>query len=173
MLKKILKIIFTLLLVLLVGLYVVFYTFTAPKSDAKILEAYESSLIKPELTKEKYKEFSFRKITIQNDSVLPTLVFVHGTIGSVNDFSKYMSDSLLQTKFNMIAYDRIGYNYKDENHVQESIAFERDMLLDVIKELNKDKVILVGYSYGGPIALSIKEKVKKIILLRRILLHSP
>jgi pimeloyl-ACP methyl ester carboxylesterase len=164
-LKKTLKIIFTILLVFLVGLYVVFYTFTAPKSDTKILEAYKSSLVKPELTKEKYKEFSFRKITIQNDSVLPTLVFVHGTIGSINDFTKYMADSLLQTKFNMISYDRIGYNYKDENHVQESIAFERDMLLDVIKELNKDKVILVGYSYGGPIALSIKEKVEKIILL--------
>ncbi len=165
MLKKILKILFTIIIILLVGLYTVFTVFTAPKSDEKVLEAYESSDVKPLLTKEEYKDFSYRKITIQRDSVLPTFVFVHGTIGSLNDFSKYMSDSLLQAKFNMVAYDRIGYNYKDTNPVQESIAFERDMLLDIIRELNKDKVILVGYSYGGPIALSIKEKVKKVLLL--------
>ncbi|AUC15597.1 hypothetical protein BTO06_10770 [Tenacibaculum sp. SZ-18] len=165
MFKKILKILFITIIILLVGLYTVFTVFTAPKSDKKVLEVYDSSIVKPLLTIEKYKDFSFRKISIQKDPILPTLVFVHGTIGSLNDFSKYMSDSLLQSKFNMIAYDRIGYNYKDKNSVQESIAFERDMLLDIIKQLDKEKVILVGYSYGGPIVLSVKEKIKKILLL--------
>ncbi|CAL2092734.1 Pimeloyl-ACP methyl ester carboxylesterase [Tenacibaculum sp. 190524A05c] len=165
MFKKILKIVSIILLVLLIGLYTLFTIFTAPKSDEAILKAYEKSNIQPSLTHEKYKNFSYRKISIQNDTVLPTMVFVHGTIGSLNDFSKYMADSLLQSKFNMIAYDRIGYNYEDKNSVQESIAFENEMLLDLIKELPKEKVVLVGYSYGGPIALSVKEKLKKIILL--------
>ncbi|MFY7671492.1 alpha/beta fold hydrolase [Tenacibaculum sp. MEBiC06402] len=165
MFKKILRIILTTLFILIIGLYIVFALFTTPKSDQKILEAYEDSAIKPVLTREKFKDFSYRKITIQKDTLMPTLVFVHGTIGSLNDFSRYMADSLLQNKFNMISYDRIGYNYKDKNPVQESIAFERDMLLDIIKQLNNQKVILVGYSYGGPIALSVKKKVKKILLL--------
>ncbi|TCP26826.1 pimeloyl-ACP methyl ester carboxylesterase [Tenacibaculum skagerrakense] len=165
MFKKIVKIVSIIILVLIVSLYIVFTVFTSPKSDEQVLEAYENSYVKPILTKEKFKEFTYRKIEIKKDTSLSTLVFVHGTIGSLNDFSKYLSDSLLQHKFNMIAYDRIGYNYKDENPVQESIAFEREMLLDIIKDLNKDKVVLVGYSYGGPIALSVKEKVKKIILL--------
>ncbi len=165
MFKKIFKIISVVLFILLIGLYVVFTVFTAPKSNKAVLDAYSESKISPKLTQEEFKEFSYRKIIVQNDTVLPTLVFVHGTIGSLNDFSKYMADSLLQSKFNMIAYDRVGYNYEDKNPVQESIAFERDLLLDLINGLPKDKVVLVGYSYGGPIALSVKEKLKRIILL--------
>ncbi|CAM1344398.1 conserved hypothetical protein [Tenacibaculum amylolyticum] len=165
MLKKILKVIFALIFLLLIGVYIAFRTFTAPKSDADILKAYTKSVEKPILTKERFEGLDFRKIAIQKDTTLPTLVFVHGTIGSINDFSKYLSDSVLQSKANMIAYDRIGYNYDDKNSVRESIAFERNMLEYIIKDLDKNKVILVGYSYGGPIALSVKEKVRKIILL--------
>ncbi|WP_408040437.1 alpha/beta fold hydrolase [Tenacibaculum amylolyticum] len=157
--------IFALIFLLLIGVYIAFRTFTAPKSDADILKAYTKSVEKPILTKERFEGLDFRKIAIQKDTTLPTLVFVHGTIGSINDFSKYLSDSVLQSKANMIAYDRIGYNYDDKNSVRESIAFERNMLEYIIKDLDKNKVILVGYSYGGPIALSVKEKVRKIILL--------
>ncbi len=162
--KKILKIIGVLLLILLVSLYWAFSSFTAPKPDNKVLVSFEKSAIKPLISKEKFKDFEYRKLTIQKDITLPTLVFVHGTIGSCTDFARYMSDSLLQTKANMISYDRIGYNYQDKNNVQESIAFERDMLEDLTKNLNPKKTILVGYSYGGPIALSTKKRFKKVIL---------
>ena len=164
LLKKIAKVIGILLLILLVGLYWAFSSFTAPKSNAKVLESFKNSLIKPKLTQENFDGFAYRKLIIQKDTTLPTLVFVHGTIGSLADFSKYMTDSLLQTKANMISYDRIGYNYQDKNNVQESIAFERNMLQSIIKNIPSEKTILVGYSYGGPIALSVKEKVRKIIL---------
>ena len=66
---------------------------------------------------------------------MPTIVFVHGTIGSVLDFKSYMTDSLLLAKANMIVYDRIGYNYNDKNDVQESIAFEVGMLEEITKEV--------------------------------------
>lgn len=164
-LKKIIKVFVIVLIVAITLLYFAFVSFTAPKSDKKILESYETSRMQPKISKEQFKKFEYRKLEIHEDAALPTLVFVHGTIGSSNDFSAYMSDSLLQTKANMIAYDRIGYNYKDKYNVQESIAFERDMLKDVIKDIPKKNVILVGYSYGGPIALAVKERVRKIILL--------
>lgn len=67
-------------------------------------------------------------------------------------------------KANTIIYDRIGYSYEDEHEVQESIAFEVEMLEDMIKDLNSEKTILVGYSYGGPIALASKKKYKEVIL---------
>ncbi len=164
-LKKILKVSFIVISILLIGVYIAFAFFTSPKSDKKVLEPYKTSVITPVISKETFKGFDYRKIEIRKDTALPTIVFVHGTIGSLNDFSKYMSDSLLQTKANMISYDRVGYNYKDKNPVQESIAFEKNMLVDIIKEIPNNKVVLVGYSYGGPIALAVKKKVKKIILL--------
>lgn len=164
LLKKILKITGLVILFLLIGFYILFYIFTAPKSDEKVLEAFTELGITPVITKEKYKTFDFRKVSIVNDTNLPTIVFVHGTIGSVLDFKEYMTDSVLMSKANMLVYDRIGYNYEDENDVQESIAFEVEMLEDIVKELNPEKTILAGYSYGGPIALASKKKYKKVIL---------
>jgi len=152
-------------LILLVIGYSIFCFFTAPKSDAKVLKNFEESSIVPKLTHEKYNDFDFRKISVYNNDSLPSLVFVHGTIGSLNDFVSYFTDEELQSRYNMIAYDRIGYNYNDKNSTQESIDFERSMLNEVMKNIDKENVVLVGYSYGGPIALSFKEKVKKVVLL--------
>lgn len=161
--KKILKIVFSILLLLFIGLYIAFYQFTKPKSDDVVLEELTTNLAQPKLTKERFRNFEYRKVTIQKDTSLPTVIFVHGTIGSAVDFKSYLTDSLLLSKANMIAYDRIGYNYKDAHNVQESIAFEAQMLDDIIG--TRKNVILVGYSYGGPIALATQKKVRDIVLL--------
>ncbi len=162
--KRILKISSLLFLIALIIIYYLFSSFTAPKPDAEILKKFNKTT-KPIISKEIFKGFKYRKLTVLKDTTLPTLVFVHGTIGSSTDFIEYMKDSLLLSKVNMISYDRIGYNFKDENSVQESIAFERDMLAGIIKNINPNKTLIIGYSYGGPIALATKQKVKKIILL--------
>ncbi|WP_428742321.1 alpha/beta fold hydrolase [Tenacibaculum sp.] len=165
LLKKILKITGVLFFITLLILYYLFSSFTTPKSDKKVLDKFENSPVIPAVTHESFREFKYRKLTIKRDTTLPTIIFVHGTIGSSTDFSKYMKDSLLLSKANMISYDRIGYNYQDKNSVQESITFERDMLQSIIQKENPDKTILVGYSYGGPITLAIQQKVRKLILL--------
>lgn len=163
-LKKFLKITSYVLLILLVGLYTAFYYFTLPKSDKKVLATFETSTVKPKLSYEKFKNFEYRKLTFIKDTTLPTVVFVHGAIGSCLDFSRYIKDTLLSKKANFISYDRVGYNHDDKNDVQESIAFEADVLEDITKNLSKEKTIIVGYSYGGPIALAVKNKYKKIVL---------
>ena len=162
--KKILKIVGILLLILVVVFYALFYYMTAPKSDAKVLAQFEELGVSPKITHEKYKDFEYRKVAIVKDTSLPTIVFIHGAIGSVLDFKAYMTDSILAMKANTIVYDRIGYSYNDKNNVQESIAFEVEILEDIIKDLNPEKTILVGYSYGGPIALASKKNYKKVIL---------
>lgn len=163
-LKKILKIIGILSLILVVVFYALFYYMTAPKSDQKVRSDFEDLGVTPTITHDKFKDFEYRKVAIIKDTSLPTVVFVHGTIGSVLDFKAFMTDSVLALNANSIVYDRIGYNYKEKNQVQESIAFEVEMLEDIVKELPPEKTILVGYSYGGPIALASKKKYKKVIL---------
>jgi pimeloyl-ACP methyl ester carboxylesterase len=161
--KKILKIVFGIVLMLFVGLYIAFYHYTKPKSDEVVIEELTTNLANPLISKENFKGLAYRKVTIKKDTSLPTIIFIHGTIGSAIDFKSYLTDSLLLSKANMIAYDRVGYNYNDEHDVQESIAFEAAMLDEIIGKTKH--VILVGYSYGGPIALATKKKVKKIMLL--------
>ncbi|MGY0407245.1 MAG: alpha/beta fold hydrolase [Polaribacter sp.] len=163
--KRFLKILAWLFGIGLLLLYGVFYYFTTPKSDKKILAKFENATVKPVISHEVFKGFDYRKITIHKNDSLPTIVFVHGTIGSCIDFAKYMQDATLSKKANFISYDRIGYNYKDANNVQESIAFEVEMLQNITKNLPKEKTIVVGYSYGGPIVLADTTRYKKIIVL--------
>lgn len=162
--KKVLKILGIISLVLFIGFYGLFYWGTSPKSNEKVFDTFSKAGIIPKIFKEVYKNFDYRKVSIVKDTLAPTIVFVHGTIGSVVDFSAYITDSLLFDNANFITYDRIGYNYQEENEVQKSIAFERDMLEDIIKDLNPQKTILVGYSYGGSIALASYKKYRKVIL---------
>ena len=166
-LKKILKIASAVLVVLVLVFYFLFVNFSSPKSNEEVIDKFTESFHKPILTTNTYKGFEYRVVSMQKeiDTSKTTLVFVHGAPGSLLDFKKYLSDSLLNTKANMISYDRIGYNYKDKNTVQKSISFEVEVLNDILKNLDKNKTIVVGYSYGGPIALALKEKYKKIILL--------
>ncbi|WP_301400591.1 alpha/beta fold hydrolase [Polaribacter huanghezhanensis] len=166
-LKKILKIVSAIIVVLFLVLYFLFVNFSSPKSNEEVIEEFAESFHKPLLTTNTYKGFEYRVVSMQKeiDTSKTTLVFVHGAPGSLLDFKKYLADSLLNTKANMISYDRIGYNYKDKNTVQKLISFEVEILHDVLKNLKKTKTIIVGYSYGGPIALAVKEKYKSIVLI--------
>lgn len=164
-LKKFLKITSIIFCFLLIGVYTLFVYFSSPDSDKDLLEKFDKFPQKPIIQHQKYKNFNYRTLKIIKDTSLPTLIFIHGTIGSCSNFVKYMSDNELLEKFNMISYDRIGYNYNDKYHVQESISFEKDLVEDLVKNIPSEKIILVGYSYGGPIALAVKKKLNKIILL--------
>jgi uncharacterized protein len=163
--KRFLKILSGLVLIVFVIVYSLFYYYTQPKSDNDIHSKFSDQRIKPTITYKIFKNLTFRELSIISDESLPTIVFVHGTIGSSIDFLAYMKDSSLSKKANFLSYDRVGYNYNDKNNVQESIAFERDLLQSITKDLAKNKTILVGYSYGGPIVLADFNKYKSLVLL--------
>ena len=170
-LKKLLKYLIGFLFFSLILGYFSFYYFTKPKSDKKILAEFKALDIEPELTNETFRGFTYRKIKIINNSSLFTMVFVHGTIGSSVDFIGYMSDSVLAKKTNFISYDRVGYNYNDDFETQASIAFEHDLLQSITKDLEHQKTIVVGYSYGGSIALADTNNYKKTILIAPAVYH--
>ena len=165
--KKVLKIISAILIVLLIAVYFLFVNFSSPKSNDEIHELFIEAGVETFIGVNTYKEFKYRTVSVSKeiDTTKITLVFVHGAIGSSIDFKTYMTDSLMRTKFNMVSYDRVGYNYNNETLAQKSLKFEVDVLKDFIKNLNPKKTILIGYSYGGPIVLAIKEKYKQIVLL--------
>lgn len=155
-LKKIFKILAIISGVLLVGLFIAVQVLLKPKSDDKVLEKLENPYHKPHIYYNSYKQYKYRVISMQRDidTTLPTLVFIHGSPGSVLDYSRYFKDSTLNTKANILGYDRIGYGNNNAGNVQGSIAFELQILDDVIKDIPPEKIILIGYSYGGTIALA-------------------
>ncbi len=154
---------FGILCITFIGLYIAFYQLSKPESDETVVKELKTGFADVSLTRGHFKNFEYRKVSIRKDTALPTIIFVHGTIGSAMNFKEYLIDNSLLQKANLISYDRIGYNYKDKYQVQESIAFEAEMLDSIID--NDPNTIVVGYSYGGPIALAAKTRIKNIILI--------
>lgn len=167
MLKKTVKIIGFLFLIGIAILIVLFYRFSTPKSDEKIKKYFTENGIDITIKHAYFQDFKYRVLATQKqiDTSKSTVVFIHGSIGSGFDFKTYLIDKELNKKANLIAYDRIGYGIDQTGNVQESIAFEAEMLANVMRDLKIENTILIGYSYGGPIALASLDNYKKIILL--------
>ena len=165
--KKVLKITGGILALILLLLIILFYRFSSPKSDKKIIEQFSEMNIDVYLKHRQFKNYTYRVLAFQKeiDTTLPIIVFIHGSIGSSLDFKRYLSDPEINNNSNLISYDRIGYGIHHTGHVMESIAYESELLDELLSGFDKSNIILVGYSYGGPIALASINNYKKIILL--------
>ena len=79
-----------------------------------------------------------------------TLFFVHGSPGSWDAYKDYLKDTLLLSKYRMIAIDRIGFGYsnfgKAENLKTQSYIIEKFTKLTA----NGKPIYLIGHSLGGP-----------------------
>ena len=163
--KKVKKF-FKITLLVFVGLFVVLllaaHIFLKPASDEKVRTELSNGIAQPYIFKNDYKGFEYRIIAMQEelDSTLPVLVFVHGSPGSSLDYKRYFNDTLLNKKFNLITYDRVGYGESNLGEVQGTIAFELEILHDLIKDIPVENIILAGYSYGGPVILASEKNYK-------------
>ena len=79
-----------------------------------------------------------------------TLFFVHGSPGSWDAYKDYLKDSLLLSKFRMIAIDRIGFGYSNFGKA-ENLKTQTHIIEKFTKQIANGKLIyLIGHSLGGP-----------------------
>ena len=171
--KKLLYIIliFSLILLLLQNCLLNKYIYT----DKELKEHYKNKSTTPS-----YKTLSvFAKeihyaIISKNDS-LPLLVFIHGAPGAWYGYMNLMDDSLLQTKFKLVAVDRLGYGKSSYGNAELSTqiqALSIKKIIDTENTSNK-KVILMGRSYGAPIAawlaINYPQQVKELIMISPVI----
>lgn len=96
------------------------------------------------------------------------IFFIHGAPGSSNNYYKYLQDSLLLSKANLYSVDRPGYGYSNFGKAEKSIKKQSEVIAQVIDSLPESEMIVLGHSYGGPIAAYsslLSPKVKGIIML--------
>ncbi len=165
--KKILKIIAWVFLILISLLIFLLYYFTKPSSDAAIYEKFEEENRKPFISHVAFKEHLVRVIQMQEkqDPTLPTIFFVHGSPGSSMDFQRYLKDSTLNAKANLMTYDRVGYGPENTGEVLGSLEEEIHLLHQIIQDQDASNIILVGYSYGGTIVMASELSYKKKMAL--------
>lgn len=99
------------------------------------------------------------------------VVFVHGSPGSWEDWKLIISRPRLKDRFNMIAVNRPGWDGPETSApVVPELSRQAEMLSKALEVGHKgSRVILVGHSLGGPIALQMAadypERVSAIVLL--------
>jgi len=122
------------------------------QSDKKILKNFSHSRFKPNIHFIEGEDRLIKVAEIIHNDTLPTIIFIHGAPGSSTDFIRYMADSVLQQKFNLISYDRPGYGYSDFGNSMVSIK-DQAKVVKLLADRVKGKIYVVGHSYGGPICL--------------------
>ncbi|HMC86676.1 MAG TPA: alpha/beta hydrolase [Chitinophagaceae bacterium] len=122
--------------------------------------------------------------TIQNDSVklfcavagadtLPPLLIIHGAPGAWYGSRNILADTMITNRFQVISVDRPGYDkstFKASRKTVTSISLQASIIYEAMR-LNRSfkKGIVMGSSYGGPIAVNVAidhpESFYRVLLL--------
>ncbi len=117
---------------------------------------------------EDYK-IRIQKVASTEDSRL-NILFIHGSPSSISDYKSYLSNATLRKRANMYAIDRPGYGYSNFAKALPGINDQAVLINKVINKLDLQNLIVVGSSYGGPIAARLAVLNKNVI---GIILLSP
>jgi pimeloyl-ACP methyl ester carboxylesterase len=108
-------------------------------------------------------------LEIIRDPSLPTLVLSHGSPGSLTAYAAYYTDSMLLSRFNIIAIDRLGFGYSDFGTAIPSLSVQAEALAQVLRLFGGSRKILVGHSMGGPLlartAMDFPELVDGMVMV--------
>lgn len=158
------------IILLIVLLGYLLYGLVEPDQDNKELQlglGTDAIRVEVDVTGSGWSEIRYVDIGDVRDRMF---IFIHGAPGTLDAFNIFLKDPELRKKIRMIAMDRPGYGHSNPGHAVTSItqqAASIEPLLD--KNLHDSKPILIGHSYGAPIAAKIAmtypDKVGGIILV--------
>jgi len=103
------------------------------------------------------------------DSESPTLCFLHGFMGASSDWTPIVEE--LEDRFHCLAVDLPGHGQSlgqpDEMH---SVEGATEAVVEVLEAEDVDSCVLVGYSMGGRVALSLALRFPGLV--ERLVLES-
>lgn len=148
------RVIIVLLGLIIIACLVFDHFFQFRRSDKELTELYAEQNLDAKI---RYYTTHGRKLRYveAGDDSLPTLMFLHGSPGSISYYSRRFLD--LKGQFHFFAVDRPGYGYSGFGDPEPSIKKQADMFRVLLDSLHKatHPVIIVGSSYGAPIACRI------------------
>jgi pimeloyl-ACP methyl ester carboxylesterase len=136
-------------LILLVIIGVIQIPFYKEKTNSKFLELPQGNLA--------YKEYG------SGENIL---VLIHGSPGDKDDFS-LLAPAIKNYK--IYALDMYGFGVSEKSVKNYGIDVQADAISNFIDAINKTKISILGYSWGGSVAITFAykypEKTDKLILL--------
>ena len=95
-----------------------------------------------------------------NSSSDEAIIFIHGNSHSLNTFRNQYSDPKLST-YRLIGLDLPGHG-KSEHHTVYNLSLLADSVKRLIDHLGLTKVILVGHSLGGHVAIESLDEINPL-----------
>ena len=96
------------------------------------------------------------------------LVFLHGSPSSLSAWDGYLVNDSLRQVATMHAIDRPGYGYSNFGDEITSIDTQSQIISAVIDDKQLENVIVIGSSYGGPVAARVgflNNRVKAAVMM--------
>jgi uncharacterized protein len=136
-------------------------------SDQEIMDLFQGQPYKVDIGYYDTLGRQMRYLSIGEDT-LPTILFVHGSPSSMIAWKSFMQDTSLLNNYRMVMVDRPGYGYSGFGKSEKSIEKQAALIRPVLNKNDKPLVVL-GASYGGPVAAKVAmenpEKVDGLFLL--------
>ncbi|MGC4037922.1 MAG: alpha/beta hydrolase [Chitinophagaceae bacterium] len=123
-------------------------------SDTEAQKQFAEAGVELKIEHAEVDGFNMHYVKTGSDT-LPTLLFVHGSPGSWEAFSRYLKDKDLLNKYRMISIDRPGFGeseFGDARNLEEQSKLISP-LLTLFK--NNKAVYVIGHSLGGPMAVRL------------------
>lgn len=96
------------------------------------------------------------------------VILIHGSFGSVNDFTFSVFDRASE-KYDVTAFDRSGHGYSERLKRSMTLFDHAEILHEAARALGIEKPIVAGHSLGGAVALAYAERypddVSAVVLL--------
>jgi pimeloyl-ACP methyl ester carboxylesterase len=153
-LRRILRTVLALLILFIAACFIFDHYYQFRKSDEELKQFYAANHIKATIGYYETRGRKLRYVSVGDDHAPGTILFIHGSPGSISFYSGRFRDEDLLSKFKIYAVDRPGYGYSGFGDPEPSIQKQSEMIRVLIDSLNKAKhpIIVVGSSYGAPIA---------------------
>ncbi len=94
-----------------------------------------------------YLELGENKIRYKQLGSGQDILFIHGTPGSLEDWSSLTSK--LSENYRVTAFDRLGHGYSTNKKYQYNLPDNAQLVRELISELELNQPMIVGHSYGG------------------------
>ncbi len=138
-------------------------------SDRRFRQAFADAPVKPEIGYVKSGLRRIRYVSIGADS-LPVTILLHGSPSTAYRFRAWFRDSTIYKKTRLVAIDRPGYGRSNPGRAETSIARQAEILEPVLmKFAAQQPVVVLGKSYGGPVATRLAmnhpEKIQGLMLV--------
>lgn len=151
--RRVVRIVVVVYGLLVVAGFVIDHYVQFRKDDAELERIFASVHVPAKIGYYTARGRRLRYISAGGDS-LATLLFLHGSPGSISYYSRRFADTAIAHNFRVYALDRPGYGYSGFGDPVASIQEQAEMIRPMLDSLHQARhpIIVVGSSYGSSVA---------------------